>query len=541
MALFLIGIRFLEESLHQLSGRQFKLFLKKQSSSKIKAIGGGALVAAVLQSSSVVNLMVLAFVGVGILTMQNALAVMLGANLGTTVTGWIVALAGFSLGIESVAMPVAAVSGLGYALLNRQSSGYNWCRFFLGLSLLFVGLGYMRSGMEGLVSSIGLAQFQQASLLVFFGVGFLITALIQSSSATMAIALSALYSGAISLPDGMAVVLGSEIGTTIKFFIASLGGAPVKRRVALGNFLFNCITVLVLAFLLWPVHRLLTGVIGIQDPLIALVAFQTLVNVAGILLFYPLLKPVAAFLEKRYRGEDEETQFLHTSARAEPSEAIFALEKECRLFLCYVLDLTWSCFHLTNPHTREMGLSRSFNGKTVPDKYQYIKNLYGEIHSYYLLLQKNITEKEEVEKIDRLISSVRNSMYAAKNIKDALPDTDQLRNSSNDVKYNFYLATRETVNGFCSQLYRLTADHPEQQFAALTSTYHAVTANYTGTLQQLYKETTSEQVNEEEITTLLNFNREIFTAFKSLLFGAKDYLFDREQSRYFDDLPGFIR
>jgi phosphate:Na+ symporter len=121
VAIFLLGIRFLEDSLQQLAGRKFKLFLKKYTTNKLRAISGGAIVTAVLQSSSLVSLMVLAFTGAGIITMQNALAVILGANLGTTLDSWIVALAGFKINIENFSLPVAGIAGLGFAIFNKQS------------------------------------------------------------------------------------------------------------------------------------------------------------------------------------------------------------------------------------------------------------------------------------------------------------------------------------------------------------------------------------------------------------------------------------
>src|SRR4026209_1063536 len=138
VAIFLLGIKLLEESLQELAGRRFKLFLKKQTENKLKAIGGGAIVTAVLQSSSLVSLMVLAFVGAGIIKMQNALAVILGANLGTTIDSWIVALVGFKLNIENIALPVSGIAGIGFAVFKKQSVWYNWSRFLLGFSFLFV-------------------------------------------------------------------------------------------------------------------------------------------------------------------------------------------------------------------------------------------------------------------------------------------------------------------------------------------------------------------------------------------------------------------
>jgi len=541
VAIFLLGIRFLEESLQQLSGRRFKLFLKKQTSNKLKAIGGGAIVTGVLQSSSLVSLMVLAFVGAGVISMQNALAVILGANLGTTIDSWIVAVAGFKMNIENIALPVAGIAGLGFAIIDKQSKWYNWCRFFLGFSFLFIGLGYMKTGIEGLVVNMDMQQFQKSPILVFFGIGFLVTTLIQSSSATIAITLSALNAGALTLLDSTAIVLGSEVGTTIKLFLASIKGVAAKRRVALGNFMFNAINVSLVLIFLMPLNNFITEVVGIKDHLIALVFFQSLVNIIGIILFYPLLNLFGRFLERRFKNADEEAMFIHQAAPSELSTALLAMEKENRHFIHIVLDFVWCCFEKENKHLGTMKLHSGFSDKTVPEKYEYIKFLHGEIHAFYIQVHKNVTDKEETERLDRLMSSVRNSMYAAKSVKDAIPDIGQLSNSANDVKYSFYEQTRQSVDDFCSKVYELLNKNPELHLEELTALYNSVTRNYTSTLQLFYKESIAGNVGETEITTLLNFNREVFTAFKSLVFGVKDYLFDKKQAGYFDDLPGFIR
>lgn len=541
VAIFLLGIMFLEESLQQLVGRRFKLFLKRQTANKLKAIGGGAIVTAVLQSSSVVGLMVLAFVGAGIIAINNALAVILGANLGTTLTGWVIAVVGFKINIENIALPVAGIAGLAFAIFNKQTKWHSRSRFFLGFSFLFIGLGYIKTGIEGLVTKIDLAQFAQAPAIVFLLIGFIITTIIQSSSATVAITLSALYANAITLFDATAIVLGSEIGTTIKLFIASIKGIAAKRRVAFGNFIFNTTGVILVLIFLRPVNNFITDFMGINDKLIALVFFQSLLNIIGIILFYPLLNIVGRMLEKMFVKDDEETMFIHKVATKETSMAMFALEEECRHFIAVVCNYALHCFGLPDKLKDEMKLSGKFLEHDVFEKYGHIKFMYGEIHSYYILLQKSLTEKDETEKLDRLMSSVRNAMYAAKSFKDALPDKEHLHNSSNDVKYAFYKQTKKEVAAFCESIQALLKNESQGGAKELASVYTGVTSDYTATLQQLYKEGTAGQVNETEITTMLNFNREIFTGFKSLVFAVKDYLLDKEQSRMFDELPGFIR
>jgi phosphate:Na+ symporter len=540
VAIFLLGIRFLEDSLQQLAGRKFKLFLKKYTTNKLRAISGGAIVTAVLQSSSLVSLMVLAFTGAGIITMQNALAVILGANLGTTLDSWIVALAGFKINIENFSLPVAGIAGLGFAIFNKQSKWYNRSRFLLGFSFLFIGLGYMKSGIEDLVKNTDLRQYEQLPIMVFVLIGFVITSLIQSSSATIAITLSALHAGAVSLPGSMAIVLGSEIGTTIKLFVASINSIAAKKRVALGNFIFNLVAVLLVLIFLRPVSRFITDIAGIKDNLIALVFFQSLVNITGIILFYPLLNVFGKFLESRFRTADDETIYIHKVNAAEPATALDALENETRHFSFAVLDYAMNLFDIKNLREKDMLLGEKYLSHSLAGKYQYIKFLYGEIHSFYIGLRRSTEHKDDLEKLERLVSAVRNAMYAAKNFKDAIPDIDQLRNSVNDIKFEFYKQTRESVSHFSEKITRLllTGAAPVDELAIA---YQGITDGYTATLKQLYRQNTAGFISEIEITTLLNFNREIFTAFKSLFFSAKDFLLDREQSRYFDELPGFIR
>lgn len=541
IAIFLIGMRGIEEALGQLSGRRFKLFLKKQTTNKLKGITGGAVVTGILQSSSLVNLMVLAFVGAGVITMPNALSVILGSNLGTTLSSWLVATLGFKTNIENLAIPVIGLAGIAYALLNRETRWHRWSLFFLGFSFLFFGLGMMKTGMSGLVNGINLARYQDAPALVFFLMGFLITSLIQSSSAMVAITLSALHAGAITLFDATAIVLGAEIGTTMKLFLASFHGIAAKRRVALGNFMFNGINVLIFLILLTPVNQLITRVSGIRDNLIALVVFQTLVNLSGIILFYPFLGMLSRFLIRRFQNSDDETLFIHGVNPADSAISLFALENETRHLIYRDIDFLLSGLGARNEWSASMGLKKSYLEKPLPERYEHIKFLHGEIHGYAIRMQHAMTGEIDLGRLDRLVAAVRNCMYSAKSMKDALPDSAQLQRSSNDTKYDFFLKTQQITLRFGRELFQIVSGREDNKAAALAGLYTDIINGYTASLRHLYTESISVQLSETEISTLLNFNREVVTAFKSLLFAAKDFLLDKNQSKYFEDLPGFIR
>ncbi len=542
IVIFLLGANFLEEGVRFLAGRSFKLFLKKQTSNKIKAIGGGALVTAVLQSSSVVNLMVLAFVGAGVIQMESALAVMFGANLGTTISNWVVATLGFNFNIEVIAYPITAVAGFVMLMSNKEGRLHQWSRLLFGFAFLFVGLNFIKTGMQDLIREIDLGQLNEQPAIVFLLIGLLITALVQSSSATVVIVLSALYVNAISLYAATAVVLGAEIGTTLKLALASAKGSALKKRVALGNILFNITNVLVLFIVLAPVNRLITDIIGIKDNLIALVFFQTLLNIAGIILFYPLLGPFARFLEKCFSGNENETIFIHKVKATDTDPAMVALEKEAASLLHHTIAFTLEAFNKKTNTLQQVALGRDFASKKIMEKYEYIKHLHGGIYNYAASLQRNVTDKETTDRLHQLIDASRNTMYAAKNIKDAWPDIEQLSKSSKDQKYNYYLHTGERIADFFEKIIALVNTRPSPgNFEKMTAVYRSIQESYRSMLTELRREDLQETLDEIEFSTIINFNREIYTCEKSIVFAVKDLVLTEQESARFDELPGFIR
>ena len=542
IAIFLLGMSMLEESLKQLAGRPFKLFLKKQSSSRPKAIIGGAVVTAILQSSSVVNLMVLAFVGANVIRMQQALAVMLGSNLGTTFSSWIIATVGFRLNIENIALPLAGLSGLTMFLSSKNSKLQHWSRLLFGTGLLFIGLNMIRNGMESSLTGINLSAFNTYPLIIFLLIGFTITAIIQSSTVTIAIVLSALHAGAIELIAAMAIVLGAEIGTIIKLVLASMNGLAAKKRVALGNLLFNGITTTIIFIGIYPVHRFITETIMIKDNLLALVFFQSFVNMAGIILFYPFLNIFTRFLENRFRNNSDESLFTGKVAASDTELALLALEKEVTHFLLHGISFTREAFGLPADErlTEKWHIGNDKSG--LGQQYAYLKQLHGEALGYALKVQNNCTDDSFTVKLNQLASANRNTMYAVKSVKDALQDIDQLKNSSNDIKYAFYGNAREKAADFCNRAVSLIIQKKKGSgFPGLNDIHKRIIDGYAGTLQLLYGEQTHESVSEFEISTLINLNREMHTAYKSFMFALKDLVLDAKEAAYFDDLPGFIR
>ncbi len=538
VAVFLLGMNLLEEALQQLAGRPFKLFLRKHTQHTFKAIGAGAVVTALLQSSSIVNLMLLAFVGSGIIQMQNGLAMMLGSNIGTTFTIWIVATVGFEFNIENFALPATGVAGIAMVLFNKHSKWYQVSKFFFGFSFLFIGLNFMKTAVESMVQQTDLSQFNAYPVILFLLIGIAITALIQASSATIALVLAALHVNAIELEPAMAIVLGAEVGTTIKLLLASAKGIPAKKQVALGNFLMNLIISLLLVFFLNSFALFINHTLAVTSNVFALVVFQTLVNIISIILFYPFLKPFGQFLSNRFTKNSDETMFIHKIKPAETELALQAMQKETDHFLQLIISYTKHIFEL-RPEQKN---GNEFYKKSPEEKYEFIKHIHGDILSFYVKMQSGQMQQEESAKFEHLMSSVRNGMYAAKSLKDAWQDALLLKNSSNDKKFTYYEESRNRTDHFIKTISELLAtDHKTAAASSLIGLHRNIVKGYTDELSHLYKQGTIEQLSETEISTIINYNRELYTAFKSLILAAKDLMLTDAEAASFDELPAFIR
>jgi phosphate:Na+ symporter len=543
IGLFLFAMYLLEESLKNLSGRNFKLFLQRITKNKIGAVTGGAIVTAILQSSSMVSFMVLAFVGAGVFNMRNAMAIILGANLGTTIDSWLVATLGFNVDIEVVAYPAVCIGGLLLILLgNRKNIKY--ISFFLfGFGLLFIGLSFMKTAMEAQVKISDFSKYAEMSLAVFLLIGFIITLLVQSSSVTMALTLSALHVGAISFPIAAAIILGSETGTTIKMVLGAIGGNASKKRVVLGNVLFNVFLTLFAFILLKPILLLITDVLAIKNPLIGLVTFSTLINLVSILLFLPVLDSFAKFLERFFKDTDGSTAaFISHATIAEPVTALDLFKRETEYFLHNSMLFNLELFKIDTEFLqdkikfKEVNEKIKFSLKTNEEKYDFLKQLQGEIQAFYLALRPKL-QSEQYSELNQLISAVRSAMHSAKSIKDIANNITNLSQSSKDIKYIFFVNHKKETKNLYLQLNALLTLEKEASFGNLQKIFDNIQNNYSSALNNFYSEAQNEPIEHLDITTIINFNRELFTSNKAMLIGIKDYLLKEKEAEEFNVIP----
>jgi phosphate:Na+ symporter len=542
LGLFLFGMSQLENGVKELAGREFKVFLKKHTKNKLKAILGGTLITALLQSSSVVSLMLLAFVGAGVISMKSALGIILGSNLGTTFTGWLVATLGFKLDIEGFVMPFIAIGGLLVVLFPKRQQLFNIGLLTLGLAFLFLGLSFMKDSITYLAENFDLSLFADYGSFVFLLVGFFFTALVQSSSATMVITLSALNVGIIDFNAAAALVIGANLGTTITVLLGSLQGTVSKKRVALGHFLFNLVTSVVSFLLIHPIILFITDILNIKDQLIGLAVFHSAFNLLGIILFYPILGRFADFLNNRFTSSNDRVGlFIHETTVEVPETALEALNNETNHLLSLVLKLWRTAFLQNNDELIPRRNGRLFKpSKNFFDNYYEIKKLHGEMINFYGDLQKQSLTEEESSRLSKIITATGNALYAAKDIKDIELDLSNFRKSGKKTissLYDFFNDSNRVMTTRFKQM--LDSESNETFFEELSKLMIDIQKNYDKLLEMVYDHSNRQHLEEEEIATVLNVNRELYSSNKAIIFALKDYKLSPAQATQFENLPPF--
>ncbi|MEK6480293.1 Na/Pi symporter [Catalinimonas sp. 4WD22] len=531
LGLFLFAMQQLEEAITALAGRSFKVFLKANTKHPLQGLLSGVLLTAVLQSSSAVSLLLLAFVGAGIISMNQALPVIFGCNLGTTATGWLVVLLGFKLPVEDIALPIIGLGGIMLFFFRNNLSFFNTGRFLLSFGLIFLGLEMMKVSVEALAQSFDLTEYTQYGHFVFFIIGTILTALIQSSSATMVIALSVLHTGLLPLSAAMAIVVGSNVGTTATVFLGSLGGIPAKKQVAFAHFLFNIITAGVALLVLSWLLMLIREVMEVQDTLLALVIFHTLFNFIGVLLFLPFTRLLSQWLEKVFVAKKVNiNQNLHLVTTQVPEAAIKALQKETHRLIVVSLYLNLKGLGVTNEKLSRK-LVESERGQEVkiyrlsyPKAYQFVKQLEGEMLRFCAEIQKQSLDPDESQSLSKLMSIIQNIMHSVKGLKDIEHNILDFESRTLDEFQRLLHQFRDTTQAFYEALLELLLAEHLTSFEDQSKLMVMIQKNYDHLLVEINSIMDKKALDEVSISTVFNVNRELYSSHKAMLLGASDLL-----------------
>ncbi len=274
LGLFLYGMKIMSEGLQKVAGDKLRSILSVMTTNRVTGILTGVLITALVQSSSATTVMVVSFVNAGLLSLAQSIGVIMGANVGTTVTAWIISLFGFKVDISIFALPLIGISIP--LIFSGKSKRKSWGEFFLGFSFLFMGLSFLKSSVPDLQSNPQVLAFLQnytsmgfPSLLIFLFLGTILTIIVQSSSATVAITLIMCTKGWIPFEMAAAMVLGENIGTTITANIAAISANVSAKRAALAHLMFNVFGVFWVLVVFYPFIQMISWIVtnfGPGDP-----------------------------------------------------------------------------------------------------------------------------------------------------------------------------------------------------------------------------------------------------------------------------------
>ena len=349
LGLFLYGMKIMSEGLQKVAGDRLRSILTAMTTNRVTGVLTGVLITALIQSSSATTVMVVSFVNAGLLTLAESISVIMGANIGTTVTAWIISIFGFKVDMAAFALPLLAIALplIFSGKSNRKSIG----EFIFGFSFLFMGLSYLKANAPDLNANPEMLAFVQNytdmgffSILLFLFIGTILTMIVQASAATMAITLIMCANGWISLELGAALVLGENIGTTITANLAALTANTQAKRAALAHFVFNVFGVIWVLIIFHPVMELVNWVVDTffqsNNPEVAisykLSAFHSIFNICNVCILIWGVKlierTVCALIRPKEEDEEPRLRFITGGMLSTAELSILQARKEIHLF-----------------------------------------------------------------------------------------------------------------------------------------------------------------------------------------------------------------
>lgn len=459
VAILLFGMILLEEGFKVFAKGSLQNILKKSTSKLYKSISTGAIATALIQSSSLVTVITISFISAGLISLGSGMGLVFGANIGTTATTWLVAAFGLKLNISALSMPML-VFGIIFSLQqNANLKGLG--SVLAGLGFFFLGIFYMKEGFEVFKDNIDLTTYALSGFLgviVYSGIGIIITTILQSSSASLALILTALAAGQIEYENALALSVGANIGTTITAVIGSLSSNVAGKRLAGAHLIFNLLTGIVALALIYPLANLVNhlsfqlGIVS-ADYTLKLALFHTIFNVLGVILMLPLISFTEKLLvrtikEKKDKGIDE-PKYLNESILKFPSTAISSLTKESKhLYENAIFEIVT---HALNIHREDIKsgiragriVKNSKEDLKIDVRYLYyskVKSIYSEIIKYVTLVQSNLKmTKDQSNSISEILVANRKMVQIIKTVLELNRNVSKYSESDNlhiDKEYN---------------------------------------------------------------------------------------------------------
>lgn len=503
LGLFLLAMELMTDGLTLAAGKSLRRLLSNWTNTLIRGVFSGILMTAIVQSSSAVTVAALGFVNAELLKMRQALGIIYGANIGTTMTAWLVAIVGFKLDVHAFALPAI---GIGAFIMLAKGKGprLGIGRAMVGFGLFFLGISTLQQGFEGIVANFDLATLTlagNAEVAGYLLIGIVMTILTQSSSAAIAITISAASANMIGIYAAAAMVIGANVGTTSTAVLASLGATPNAKRLATAQVIFNIGTAIV-ALLLLPV--LFYAVEAARDMMklapnigVSLALFHTVFNCLGVLLVLPFNNVLATFLEKRFVTVGEslaKPRYLDKTTAAAPMLAVNAL----------ILELQRAAGNIGD--AVKQTLDTNISNDALEQKINAIHQLSNTISNFIVNLERASLSDEITQQLSGLMRVDQYFMSCAVVLEAALEMRSKLGRLPNVNLEREIEAYRNKASEFLNSA--ISADS-ELYFEKLENNYHELKSERDVLKENLLTTGTRGLISLEQMINAIDFITEI--------------------------------
>lgn len=551
IALFLLGMISLEKGFKVFSGGILETALRRATDRLWKSIGFGIVSTTLMQSSTLVSLVTISFVSTGMIPLASGIAIVMGANLGTTTGAWLIAGFGLRVDLAGYALPFLVFGVILLFLRDRGLRGGG--HLLLGIGFLFLGIHYMKEGFDALQGALDLTVLAIPGIvgvLLFTAVGMAITIVMQSSHATLLVIIAALAGGQVTYDSALALAIGANLGSAVTTALGGMAANPSGRRLAVAHVLFNVVTAAVAILLIPQMIRVvdaLAGVIGIaaDDHLLKLALFHTLFNLLGVLLFLPVIRLLETALLRYLRfaeGAADSPRYLFPEALGTPESAIRALDRE----LGHLYDNTQDVIALTLNLRRKLIASdaslleaarqtRRFPSIDVDELYtRRIKNLYSSIIGFLAELQQQELPERNTRRVLLIQEASRDLAEAVKDLKHLHPNLYRLASSPYPPVRHHYDALRVQIARLLRDISELRAEEPGAvPQLSLDAISLALESGSRQRLEEINRMTRKREISAHVATSLMNdesYTREIgrkLLAAARVLLGSSDIIEQR--------------
>ena len=469
LALFLYGMKIMSEGLQKFAGDSLRRILTAMTTNRVTGVLTGVLITALIQSSSATTVMVVSFVNAGLLTLTQSIGVIMGANIGTTVTAWLISALGFKVDIAAFALPLLA-----FALplfFSGKSSRKSIGEFVFGFAFLFMGLQSLKANAPDLGANPEMLAFVQNytdmgffSIILFLFIGAILTMIVQASAATMAITLIMCANGWIDYHLGVALVLGENIGTTITANLAALTGNTQARRAALAHLVFNVFGVMWVLVLFYPftnaVSWFVTHVMKVSDPAVAvsfkLAAFHTAFNISNtfIMIWFVSLieKTVCTLIKPKVEDEEYRLRYITGGMLSTAELSILQAHKEISLFAertARMFNMVKELFYEKNEETFLKTYSRIEKYENISDRMEIeIANYLTEVSEGRLSSES----KEEIRIMLRAVSEIESIADSCNNLARSITRRNEFKSEFTEEQNKHLDHMFELVSGALNRM-----------------------------------------------------------------------------------------